>query len=135
LDEESDVASVEVLTPKEAAAILHVSVEKILSWIERGKLIGVPDRDGSLVIPRPAFDAYRNRHNGSIPESLLRPRDWDEALRWFENHFGLSTDQLLDLEAEGKHVSLSGPEEETLYSHWKSMIRLMGQTRAHSRSA
>lgn len=123
------------LTVSEAAQIQRVSEESILSWVERGELVGVRDHAGRLLIPRAAFDAFRHRQNLEIPESVLKRSTIAEALHEFEAHFGMTTRELLDLEAGGGRPDLLGPQDEMMYSCWKSLIRLAERNGSLAKSA
>jgi excisionase family DNA binding protein len=80
------------LTVKEASAELGISEDGVRKLIARQKLRAIKRSERNTLIPRPAFDAYLRKINGS---SLTRPGraqpvgDLSERLTAFELETGL----------------------------------------------
>ncbi|MBI4494946.1 MAG: helix-turn-helix domain-containing protein [Chloroflexi bacterium] len=113
----------EYLTPEEVASLFRVTPQTVLNWVRAGRLAGVQPSPRVVRIPRVEVERVK-RARKPIPKDLLEPRPWREVLREYEHHFGLSTEDLLRLQAEGRVLELRTAQDERMYEAWLGAARL-----------
>jgi len=112
-----------LLTIEQVARARETAPVVVQAWIKLGFLDTVEGEAGEVLVTRESLLRYNSRRGSSDP-SLLIPIHPLDALRSYEDYFGMSTRDMLALAAEGKSPDLPHGEAERMYDHWQSEARM-----------
>lgn len=113
------------LTVDQAARKAGVPRETILEWVRTRRLLGVETAPGDVSIPRQAFDAVLGGKRRSAPDELRRRGSSRSPLRRYEEHFGLSTADMLARHGRGEELPVRDADDERLYDQWRATAELV----------
>lgn len=93
------MSSAPYLTVKDAADVLGITDDGVRKLIRRNKLRAIKRSERTILIPRPAFDAYRRKLSGDVAEPADRSHESDaiagtlaERCTEFERETGMTPD-------------------------------------------
>ncbi len=112
------------LTPEEVAERCRVTPQTVLNWIHSKKLPAAQLSPRVYRIPTSAFERFLSRDEPVIPAVAVASGRWQEELARYEQHFGLSTMEMLLMHAEGRHPDVRSPEDETLVGMWMGAAQI-----------
>jgi excisionase family DNA binding protein len=113
------------LTPDEVAERCRVSTQTVLNWIHTKKLPAAQLSPRVYRVPVAAFERFVNRSEPVIPAVSTTPAaTWQEGLARYEEHFGLSTADMLRQHAQGQSPKFDSVEDESLFGMWMGAAQI-----------
>lgn len=99
--------------------------ETILEWVRTRRLLGVETAPGDVSIPRQAFDAVVGRTRLAASDELRRRGSSRRPLDRYEEHFGLSTAEMLARRRRGEELPMRDADDERMYDQWRAAAELV----------